>query len=215
MKLIRPIVAAFAIWATATCAWAAISHLTGFIGPTQASRASLIVVADLLERAEAPSALGAPQRLATGQLRRTAHSVERINGAVERLIGEWIDRLGHAPAHRHHLRLAPIRPASAAGTPDERAHRRHHLRIASTPAPGTGGHRLTITVDARSEDVPLLEVGRVQEVGRVTVDIPRIRIREASNDLQAEATFDRTKLKERLEKLIDLLQELERLENDR
>ena len=97
--MIRYAVAVFLTWAVVTYAWAAFSHVSGFVGPAEASRSSLDFVANAMELVDPPGALGVPQRFATAQIRQVARSAERLHGSAERVMGELVDRLGHADAH--------------------------------------------------------------------------------------------------------------------
>ncbi|WP_420447704.1 hypothetical protein [Candidatus Palauibacter sp.] len=236
MKLIRRVAAAFTLWALAIGAWAAVSHLTSLPGPAQASTATLDRVATALERADPPGALGAPQRLAASQLRRTAHTAGRINGRIERAVGAWVDRLGHGDAHGQH-----VQSESAPMTIKQAIH--------VTPS---AGPRVTITVDARSARLGELYalgvasrspsaaphgglwIDQIEKApaGSAEADIRlraarhgetwSLRAAEAGSALDAaairldvDANLDRKKLRERIEKLLDLLEDLNNFEGGR
>jgi hypothetical protein len=103
-KLIRYSATAILAWAGVTFAWAAFSHLTGFVGPAQASAASLQFVANAVEFMDPPGVLGAPQRFAADQIRRTARSAERLHRGPERAMARLVDNLGHSAAHKKRRR---------------------------------------------------------------------------------------------------------------
>lgn len=236
MKLIRRVAAAFTLWALAIGVWAALSHLTSLPGPARASTATLDRVATALERADPPGALGATQRLAAAQLRRTAHTAGRINGRIEHVVGTWVDRLGHGHAHGRDLRSG-----SSTMTIEQAAD------VTSSAAP-----RVTITVDARSARLGELYALRVASrsqsaaphgglwidriekapAGSAEADIRlraarhgetwSLRAAEAGSALDAaairldvDANLDRKKLRERIEKLLDLLEDLNNFEGGR
>ena len=244
MKLIRRVAAAFTLWALAIGVWAALSHLTSLPGPARASTATLDRVATSLERADPPGALGAPQRFAATQLRRTAHTAGRINGRIEHMVGGWIDHLGHGAAHNRDVRIeSPILVTHAGG----------EVTL-------NGKSRITITMDARSErsraqalrelhtlntTVGERRAGLGDRTGGLWMDRTekaaagsaeadlRLRVErrgetfslkaaeagspleEASIHLEVDANLDRKKLKERIEKLLDLLEDLQNFEGGR
>lgn len=103
-KLIRYSATAILAWAGVTFAWAAFSHLTGLVGPAQASAASLQFVANAVEFMDPPGVLGAPQRFAADQIRRTARSAERLHRGPERAMVRLVDNLGHSAAHKKRRR---------------------------------------------------------------------------------------------------------------
>jgi len=100
-KLIRYAAAALITWAVITFAWAAFSHVTGFVGPARASAASLGFVASAVEFMDPPGLLGAPQRLAADRIRKAARTAGRFHRGPERAMARLVDRMGHASAHRH------------------------------------------------------------------------------------------------------------------
>ena len=240
MKLIRRVAAAFTLWALAIGVWAAVSHLTNLPGPAKTSTATLEGAANVLEGADPPGALGAPQRLAASQLRRTAHTAGRINGRIERAVGAWVDRLGHGDAHGQQ-----VQSESAPMTIKQAVH--------VTPS---AGPRVTITVDARSGRARArlgelhalrvashsqsaaphggLWIDRIEKApaGSAEADIRlraarhgetwSLRAVEAGSALDAadirldvDANLDRKKLRERIEKLLDLLEDLNNFEGGR
>ena len=83
-----------------TFAWASLSHVTGFVGPAQASEASLHWVADAITLFDPPGALGAPQRFAAGQIQGAAHTARDVHGVPERIAVDFVDWLGHDARHR-------------------------------------------------------------------------------------------------------------------
>ncbi len=240
MKLIRRVAAAFTLWALAIGVWAALSHLTSLPGPALASTATLDRVATALERADPPRALGATQRRAAAQLRRTAHTAGRINGRIEHVVGTWVDRLGHGDAHGRNLR---------SGSPTVTIEQAVDVTSSATP-------RVTITVDARSgrADARLVELHALRVASRSQSAAPHgglwidriekapagsaeadIRLRAARHGetwslraaeagsaldaaairLDVDANLDRKKLRERIEKLLDLLDDLNNFEGGR
>ncbi|MDX1577490.1 MAG: hypothetical protein R3266_03355 [Gemmatimonadota bacterium] len=98
-KLIRYSAAAFLTWAVITFAWAAFSHVTGFVGPAEASEASLELAADAVILVDAPGVLGIPQRFTARQVYRAAHTAGQVHQLPEWAMGALLDRLGHASAH--------------------------------------------------------------------------------------------------------------------
>ncbi len=98
-KLIRYSAAAFLAWAAITFAWAALSHVSGLVGPARASAASLEFVADAVTFVNPPGVLGAPQRFAAEQIRQAARSAERLHRGPERAMTRLVDRMGHASRH--------------------------------------------------------------------------------------------------------------------
>ncbi len=241
MKLIRRVAAAFTLWALAIGVWAALSHLTNLPGPARASTATLEGVAAALERAHTPGSVGASQRFAAAQLRRTAHAAGRINGAIERAVGEWVDRLGHAAAHRRDVasgsRVVFVEPSARVtvdGEPritirmDARSAQSraqalldlHALRVTSRQRPTAlrdrgGGYWIdrTVEVPAGSSEADLrLRVARLGETLSLKAVEAGSRLDDAPIHLEVDANLDRKKLKERIEKLLDLLEDLENFE---
>lgn len=240
MKLIRRVAAAFTLWALAIGAWAAVSHLTSLPGPAQASTATLDRAATALERADPPGALGAPQRLAATQLRRTAYTAGRINGRIEHVVGTWVDRLGHGEAHGRDLRSGSstmtIRQAvdvtssakphvtitvdARSGRTRARLGELHALRVASrsqSAAPHAGlWIDRTVEAPAGSAEADLrLRAARHGETWSLRVAEAGAALDEAAIRLDVDANLDRKKLKERIEKLLDLLEDLNDFEGGR
>ncbi|WP_420635172.1 hypothetical protein [Candidatus Palauibacter sp.] len=181
MKLIRQAAGAFALWALVTYAWAGLSHLSGVPGPARASAATLGLLADALELLDPPNAVGAPQRFAAAQIRRTAHTAESVHGAVERSTGEFLDRLGHDRAHLHVDHLV-------------RAHERR-IRVPDV--------HVTIEHEEQSLSLALEATELELELGAMVLK------------LESDASLDRDKLRKRLEKLLDLLEDLEKSKDGR
>lgn len=236
MTFIRRVAAAFTLWALAICVWAALSHLTSLPGPAKASTATLEGMASLVERADPPGAFRAP-RFAAEQLRRTAHTAGRINGGIERVIGSWLDGLGHDEAHGRQLRfgsavLVGERDAKAViGNITIRMDARSdagRARIAELHAlRRTAGNPLR-TRDAgiwidRTEKAPAgsseadlkLHAARHGETFSLKAAEAGSALDEASIQLDVDANLDRDKLRKRLEKLLDLLEDLQKFEGGR
>ncbi|WP_420617001.1 hypothetical protein [Candidatus Palauibacter sp.] len=236
MTFIRRVAAAFTLWALAICVWAALSHLTNLPGPAKASTATLEGMASLVERADPPGSLRAP-RFAAEQLRRTAHTAGRINGGIERAIGAWLDGLGHDEAHGRQLRfgsavLVGERDAKAVignitirmdARSDAGRARIEELRALRL----TAGNPLR-TRDAgiwidRTEKAPAgsseadlkLHAARHGETFSLKAAEAGSVLDEASIQLDVDANLDRDKLRKRLEKLLDLLEDLQKFEGGR
>ncbi len=236
MTFIRRVAAAFTLWALAICVWAALSHLTNLPGPAKASTATLEGMASLVERADPPGSLRAP-RFAAEQLRRTAHTAGRINGGIERGIGAWLDGLGHDEAHGRQLRfgsavLVGERDAKAVignitirmdARSDAGRARIEELRALRL----TAGNPLR-TRDAgiwidRTEKAPAgsseadlkLHAARHGETFSLKAAEAGSALDEASIQLDVDANLDRDKLRKRLEKLLDLLEDLQKFEGGR
>lgn len=99
-KLIRMAAISIFTWAAVTYAWAAFSHVTGFVGPAQASEVSLGYVANAVDFLDAPGLVGAPQRFASQRLRSAADLAGDVHHAMEHDMSDLVDRLGHWRAHR-------------------------------------------------------------------------------------------------------------------
>lgn len=239
MTFIRRVAAAFTLWALAICVWAALSHLTSLPGPAKASTATLEGMASLVERADPPGSLRAP-RLAAEQLRRTAHTAGRINGGIERAIGAWLDRLGHGSAHGRQLRVS--RAAVLVGERDaEAVIGNGHITIRMDARSDAGRERIEklrtlrltggspvrprdagIWID-RTEKAPAgsseadlrLRAARHGETFSLKAAEAGSALDEASIRLDVDANLDRDKLKKRLEKLLDLLEDLQSFEGGR
>ncbi|WP_419937867.1 hypothetical protein [Candidatus Palauibacter sp.] len=223
MKLIRRAATAFTLWIFAICVWAAVAHLTSLPGPAKASTATLDRVAAALERADPPGALGGPQRAAAAQLRRTAHTAGRVNGRIERVVGGWIDDLGHGAAHSRHIQVeSPMHLTHPGGWVTLNGERRITIRMdaktaARSRAPGGG-----LWID-RTEKAPAgsaeadlrLRAARHGETWSLRAAEARSALDEAAIRLDIDANLDRKKLKERIEKLLDLLEELQNFEGGR
>ena len=239
---IRRVAAAFTLWALAICVWAALSHLTSVPGPAKASTATLEGIADLVERADPPGSLRTPQ-FAAEQLRRTAHTAGRINGGVERAIGAWLDRLGHDAAHGRDRRVGSavlvaeptprvavsedgritIRMdarSNVAGARIARIERLGEMRIAArSPSPAShGGLWIDRTVQApagSSAGDVRLRAARHGETFSLKAAEAGSALNEAEVQLEVDANLDREKIKQRLEKLLDLLEDLQKFEGGR
>lgn len=235
---IRRVAAALALWALAICVWAALSHLTSLPGPAKASTATLEGIANLVERANPPGSLRAP-RFAAEQLRRTAHTAGRINGSIERAIGAGLDRLGHGAAHGRHVQFGSAvffteRDAEAIidnghitirmDARSDRARARleglRAVRIASrSPSPARhGGLWIDRTVEApagSSETDLRLRAARHGETFTLKAAEAGSALDEAEISLDVDANLDRDKIKERIEKLLDLLEDLQNVEGGR
>ncbi|MXX69055.1 MAG: hypothetical protein F4Y74_08860 [Gemmatimonadales bacterium] len=238
MTFIRRVAAAFTLWALAICVWAALSHLTSLPGPAKASTATLEGMASLVERADPPGSLRAP-RFAAEQLRRTAHTAGRINGGIERAIGAWLDGLGHDAAHGRQVRFGS---AVLVGERDAKAVIGNaHITIRMDASSDAGRARLAelhalrlsagnplrtrdagIWID-RTEKAPAgsseadlkLRAARHGETFSLKLAEAGSALDEASIRLDVDANLDRDKLKKRLEKLLDLLEDLQRFEGGR
>lgn len=235
MTFIRRVAAAFTLWALAICIWAALSHLTSLPGPAKASTATLEGMANLVERADPPGSLRAP-RFAAEQLRRTAHTAGRINGGIERTIGALLDGRGHDAAHGRDARVG-----SAVGTADVAVIDNGRITIRMDARSDAGRARLAelhalrlsagnplrtrdagIWID-RTEKAPAgsseadlkLRAARHGETFSLKVAEAGSALDEASIRLDVDANLDRDKLKKRLEKLLDLLEDLQRFEGGR
>ena len=93
----------FFAWLFITFTWATAAHLTGLPGPARASAATLELAARALTLADPPGAIGRPQRIAAGSLRRAASMAERLHRGPERAVARVLDGLGHRGAHRRHV----------------------------------------------------------------------------------------------------------------
>ena len=239
---IRRVAAAFTLWALAICVWAALSHLTSVPGPAKASTATLEGIANLVERADPPGSLRTPQ-FAAEQLRRTAHTAARINGGIERAIGAWLDRLGHDAAHRRDRRVGSavlvaeptprvtvsddgritIRmdaTSNVAGARVAHVEGLGALRLAArAPSPASqGGLWIDQTVKApagSSAGDVRLRAARHGETFSLKAAEAGSALNEAEVQLEVDANLDRKKIKERLEKLLDLLEDLQKFEGGR
>ena len=234
MTFIRRVAAAFTLWALAICVWAALSHLTSLPGPAKASTATLEGIASLVERADPPGSLRAP-RFAAEQLRRTAHTAGRINGGIERAIGAWLDGLGHNAAHGRDARVgSAVRTADVAfidngritirvdARSDAGRARIEELRARLTTSPLLRTRDAGIWID-RTEKAPAgsseadlrLHAARHGETFSLKAAEAGSALDEASIQLDVDANLDRDKIKKRLEKLLDLLEDLEKFEGGR
>jgi hypothetical protein len=242
VTFIRRVAAAFTLWALAICVWAALSHLTSLPGPAKASTATLEGIANFVERADSRGSVRAP-RFAAEQLRRTAHTAGRINGGIERAIGAWLDRLGHDAAHGRDARFgSAVRAAdvtvidngritirmdtrSDAGRAriEELRARIEELRALRPTAPPLLRTRdAGIWID-RTEEAPAgsseadlrLRAARHGETFSLKVAEVGSALDEASIKLDVDASLDRDKVRKRLEKLLDLLEDLEKFEGGR
>ncbi|MYA32960.1 MAG: hypothetical protein F4164_14410 [Gemmatimonadales bacterium] len=238
---IRRVAAAFTLWAAAICVWAALSHLTSMPGPAKASTATLEGIAEFVERADPPGSLRAPG-FAAEQLRRTAHTAGRINGGIERAIGAWLDRLGHEPAHGRHVRVgSAVRVAerdaeavidnghitirvdarsNVAGARVARVEGLDAMRlVARSPSSGQpGGLWIDRSVEApagSSAGDVRLRAARHGETFSLKAAGAGSALDEAEVRLDVDANLDREKIKERLEKLLDLLEDLQKFEGGR
>lgn len=238
---IRRVAAAFTLWALAICVWAALSHLASLPGPAKASTATLEGIANLIERADPPGSTRAP-RFAAEQLRRTAHAAGRINGGVERAIAAWLDRLGHDAAHGRRVRLGSavflteqdaeavidngritIRMdarSDVAGARIARREGRGALRLAARSlSPARDGELWidrTVTAPAGSSEGSVrLRAARHGETFSLKAAEAGSALDEAEIRLDVDASLDRKKLKERIEKLLDLLEDLQNVEGGR
>lgn len=236
MTFIRRVAAAFTLWALAICVWAALSHLTSLPGPAKASTATLEGIANLVERADPPGSVRAP-RFAAEQLRRTAHTAGRINGGIERAVGAWLDGLGHDEAHGRQLRfgsavLVGERDAKAViGNITIRLDARSdagRARIAELHALRRAAGNPLRTRDAgiwidRTEKAPAgsseadlkLHAARHGETFSLKAAEAGSALDEASIRLDVDANLDRDKLRKRIEKLLDLLEDLQNFEGGR
>lgn len=205
-KLIRFSAVAFLVWAVTTFAWAAISHVTGVTGPAQASSASLNFVASAVTFADPPGPLGAPQRFAARQIRQAATAVERIHRGPERMAARLVDELGHR--HRH-------------GRRGHRHGRRGHRHVVVS--------ELRLERDAAPFFLPLDQLDHVRAGAktRAIIELKRHRgldqrqrelieqslesVRERLDAVAAEQDGDlRGKLRDRLERLREILRDLDR-----
>lgn len=238
MTFIRRVAAAFTLWALAICVWAALSHLTSVPGPAKASTATLEGIANFVERADPPGSSRAP-RFAAEQLRRTAHTAGRINGGIERAIGAWLDRLGHDAAHGRQLRsgsavLVGERDAKAIIDNDRitirmearseagraRLEEIRALRLTASPLlrardAGIWIDRTEKAPDGSSEADLRLHAARHGETFSLKAAEAGSSLDEAAIQLDVDANLDRDKIKKRLEKLLDLLEDLQKFEGGR
>lgn len=248
-KLIRYTAAVLVTWAVVTYAWAAFSHVSGFVGPAEASVTSLQFAANAVEAIDPPGLLGAPQRFAAHQIRQAARSAERLHGNAERTMAEFVDRLGHADAHRgdrrrhrHRKGRRPGRGRSFAdgiviqidgyGQANDRAQRmavieleRHRAQLERGQDRARRGldrarrqmerameqHRRRLAVEVRVGDeggvlrkLEIIETGQAVDMDALVAQL------ELEFEAEAEASLDKDKLKRRLEKLLDMLDKLER-----
>ena len=197
---IRRVAAAFTAWAFAMCVWATLSHLGGVPGPATVSTATLEGFARIVERVDPPGSLGVP-RLAAEQLRRTAHTTGRINGGIERAVGAWLDRLGHDAAHRR----APVAGADHARI-TIRTDGRSNVVVSKGAAVDIAGLG-ALGLRARQAEVSSLRAAQARSALSA--------LEEAEIRLELGAGLDRDKLRERLEKLLDLLEDLQEFEGGR
>jgi len=234
---IRRVAAAFTLWVLAICVWAALSHLTSVPGPSKASKATLEGIADLVERVDPPGSLRTPQ-FAAEQLRRTAHTAGRINGGVERAVGAWLDRLGHRAAHGQadvavlddgRITIRVDARSNVAGSRVARIEDIHAQRLierlgamriaARPPSPARhGGLWIDQTVKApagSSEGDVRLRAARHGETFSLKAAEAGSALDAAEVRLDVDANLDREKIKERLEKLLDLLEDLQKFEGGR
>ncbi|MXW65398.1 MAG: hypothetical protein F4Z72_00115 [Gemmatimonadales bacterium] len=225
---IRRVAAAFTLWALAICVWAALSHLASVPGPAKASTATLEGIAELVERADPPGSLRAP-RFAAEQLRRTAHTAGRINGGIERAVGAWLDRLGHRAAHGPadvavfddgRITIRMDARSNVAGARVARVEGLGAMRIAArAPSPTRhGGLWIDRTVKApagSSEGDVRLRAARHGETFALRAAETGSALDEAEVRLDVDANLDREKIKKRLEKLLDLLEDLQKFEGGR
>ena len=239
---IRRVAAAFTLWALAICVWAALSHLTSLPGPAKASTATLEGIASLVERADPPGSLRTP-RFAAEQLRRTAHTAGRVNGGIERAVGAWLDRLGHDAAHGRNRRVGSavlvaepsprvavsdnghitIRMDATSDVADARIVRIERLGAlrldARSPSPAQhGGLWIDETVEApagSSAGDVRLRAARHGETFSLKAAEAGSALNEAEVQLEVDANLDREKIKARLEKLLDLLEDLQKFEGGR
>ncbi|WP_420440427.1 hypothetical protein [Candidatus Palauibacter sp.] len=235
MKLIRRAATAFTLWIFAICVWAAVAHLTSLPGPAKASTATMEGLANLVERADPPGSLGAP-RFAAGQLRRTAHTAERVNGGIERAIGAWVDRMGHGKVHGRDSRSgSAARAANVAIIDNGRITIRmdarsdvgraqleelRALRLAARAPLRRGDAGIWIDrtekAAAGSTETDLrLRAARHGEAWSLSASEAGAALDEAAIRLDIDANLDRKKLRERIEKLLDLLEELQNFEGGR
>jgi hypothetical protein len=112
-KLATLAVLAFFAWIFITFTWATAAHLTGLPGPARASAATLELAARAVTLADPPGAIGRPQRMAAGNLRKAARMAERLHRGPERAVARVLDRMGHRHSHQRHAfagvsRRAPI-----------------------------------------------------------------------------------------------------------
>ncbi|MDE2944862.1 MAG: hypothetical protein OXT63_11770 [Gemmatimonadota bacterium] len=225
---IRRVAAAFTLWALAICVWAALSHVTSLPGPAKASTATLEGIANLIERADPPGSTRAP-RFAAEQLRRTAHTAGRINGGVERAIAAWLDRLGHRAAHGQadvavfdngRITIRMDARSDVAGARVARLEGLGAMRIAArNPVRARdAGFWIDRTVTApagSSEGDVRLRAARHGETFSLKAAEAGSALHEAEVQLDVDVNLDRDKLKERLEKLLDLLEDLQNVEGGR
>ncbi|MXX78261.1 MAG: hypothetical protein F4Z33_04635 [Gemmatimonadales bacterium] len=239
---IRRVAAAFTLWALAICVWAALSHLTSVPGPAKASTATLEGIANLVERADPPGSLRTP-RLAAEQLRRTAHTAGRINGGVERAIGAWLDRLGHDAAHGRNRRsgsaVLVAEPTPRVAVSDDgritirmdarsnvagvrvahiEGHGALHVTARGASPVQHGGLWIDQTLKApagSSAGDVRLRAARHGETFSLKAVEAGSSLNEAEVQLEVDANLDREKIKERLEKLLDLLEDLQNFEGGR
>ena len=235
MKLIRRAATAFTLWIFAICVWAAVAHVTSLPGPAKASTATLEGIASLVERADPPGSLGAP-RFAAGQLRRTAHTAERVNGGIERAIGAWVDRMGHGEVHGRDSRFGSAARAAKVAIIDNgritirmdarsdvgraQLEELRALRLADRAPLRTGDAGIWIDrtekAAAGSAEADLrLRAARHGEAWSLRVSEAGAALDEAAIRLDIDANLDRKKLRERIEKLLDLLEELQNFEGGR
>ncbi len=235
MTFIRRVAAAFTLWALAICAWAALSHLTSLPRPAKASTATLEGMANLVERADPPGSVRAP-RFAAEQLRRTAHTAGRINGGIERAMGAWLDRLGHDAAHGRDARFGSAVKAADVAVIDNgritirvdarsdagraRIDELRALRLTAPPLLRTRDAGIWIDrtekAPAGSSEADLrLHAARHGETFSLKAAEAGSALDEASIKLDVDASLDRDKIRKRLEKLLDLLEDLEKFEGGR
>ena len=228
MTFIRRVAAAFTLWALAICVWAALSHLTSLPGPAKASTATLEGMANLVERADPPGSVRAP-RFAAEQLRRTAHTAGRINGGIERAIGAWLDRLGHDETHgREEVAIidngrighVTIRMDARSNAGRARLAELHALRLSARSPLRTRDAGIWID---RTEEAPAgsseadlrLRAARHGETFSLKAAEAGSALDEASIQLDVDANLDRDKIRKRIEKLLDLLEDLQKFEGGR
>ena len=224
MKLIRQAVTAFAVWAVLLFAWASVSHFTGLAGPARMTSASLGLAADALDALDPPAPLAAAPRLAAAQVRGAAAAAEGAHGAIEASAGALFDRLGHARAHdeadRREMRWTTIQARRVAS----RALRSSSPASIRVSATRRGLTPLEIEREVARERRERVWMNRTQTLDsgedvRLHVGLGDEAIwMDATSDpgaatpdfsLKLDAGVDRDKVKKWLERLLDLLEDLE------
>jgi len=162
-------------------------------------------------------------------LRRTAHTAGRVNGGIERAIGAWLDRLGHRAAHgqadvaiidngRITIRMdarSDVAGARIARIEGLRTLRLTPQKLLRAQDAGTWIDRTVKAPAGSSEGDLRLHAARHGETFSLKAAEAGSALHEAEIQLDIDADFDRDKLKERIEKLLDLLEDLQNVEGGR